>query len=409
MDFPCLAVTEGPDKGKWFPLKPGTGNLIGRFQDVAYHLNDPRVSRFHAELQVEGGAVTVLDNGGSGGTMVNGQKVTSLALRPGDSIQLGDSTLRYLTEPQGDAETLKKLPVPTEYDPAATDQLAELSGQAVSHYQVGRALGKGATGMVFRATDTKTNQAVALKVMQPAFARNDDDMQRFVRAMQAMLPLKHPNIVAVYAAGKSGPHCWAAMELVEGESMTEVIRRIGVAGMLDWKHAYRVAVHIGRALAYAHGKGIVHRDISPANVMMRAADKTAVLGDLMLAKALEGNAARQITRPGELVGDVNYMSPERTGGGEAPDPRSDLFSLGATCYALLTGKPPFAGANLIETITNLRTADPAKPSAFQMGIPSSFEGAVLKLLAKKPAERYQTADELVADLERIGKLAGATA
>ncbi|HUR52507.1 MAG TPA: FHA domain-containing protein, partial [Gemmataceae bacterium] len=156
MNFPCLAVTDGPDKDKWFPLKDGVGNLIGRFQEVAYHLNDPRVSRFHAELKVENGVVTVLDNGGSGGTMVNGTKVSSQVLRPGDSIQLGDTTLRYLTQPQGEAETLSKVPSPTEYDPAATDQLVELGGTTMSHYQIGGVLGKGATGMVFRALDTQT-------------------------------------------------------------------------------------------------------------------------------------------------------------------------------------------------------------------------------------------------------------
>src|SRR5688500_16926685 len=114
--------------------------------------------------------------------------------------------------------------------------------------------------MVFRARDAESGQAVALKVMQPAYARNDDEMQRFVRAMRAMMPLRHENVVAVYSAGKSGPYCWAALELVEGEGLTDVIKRIGVAGMLDWKYAFRVAVHIGRALEYARGQGIIHRD-----------------------------------------------------------------------------------------------------------------------------------------------------
>jgi serine/threonine protein kinase len=141
---------------------------------------------------------------------------------------------------------------------------------------------------------------------------------------------------------------------------------------------------------------------------VRAEDKTVKLGDLMLAKALEGTLAEQVTKPGEVVGDLNYMSPERTkGGGEPVDGRSDLFSLGATCYALLTGKPPFAGKTLVETVTRIRTAEPVAPQTFQMGIPSSFEGAILKLLAKRPNDRYPSASELVKDLERIGRLSGA--
>ena len=114
----------------------------------------------------------------------------------------------------------------------------------------------------------------------------------------------------------------------------------------------------------------------------------AELSDLVLAKAMEGSLALQVTKPGEIVGDVNYMSPERTRGqSDLVDPRSDLFSLGATCYALLSGKPPFGGATLVETITKVRNAEPLKPSTFQLGIPTAFEGAVLKLLAKRPVMR----------------------
>jgi serine/threonine protein kinase len=261
---------------------------------------------------------------------------------------------------------------------------------------------------VFHATDTADGKQVALKVMQPAFARHEEEMQRFVRAVKTMLPLRHPNLVTLYGAGKSGPYCWVAMELVEGESLTQVIARIGVAGMLDWKRAFRAALHVGRALDYAHAQGIIHRDIAPANILERAEDKSVKLGDLMLAKALEGALAAPVTKPGDVVGDLNYMSPERTrGAGEPVDGRSDLFSLGATCYALLTGKPPFAGRTLVETITRIRTAEPVAPRTFQIGIPSSFEGAILKLLAKLPEDRYPNAGELVKDLERIGRLTGA--
>lgn len=403
--YPQIAVIAGPDKGKWYPVHPGAGHMVGRHQDAAYKLSDMRASRFHCALTADGDTVTVADNGGSGGTLVNGVALTAAhRLRHGDSLQVGETVLKFLTGPVSEATTVRGLTAPAEYDPAATDELAELAGRTMSRYQIGEPLGKGSTGMVFRATDTEDGREVALKVMQPAYARNDDDMGRFVRAMKAMLPLKHPNLVEVLAAGRSGPYCWAAMELVDGESLTEVIRRIGIAGMLDWKYAYRVMAHVARGLEHAHAHGIVHRDVAPPNILVRAADKTVKLGDLMLAKALEGNLAQQITRPGELVGDVNYMSPERSaGGGAAPDARSDLFGLGATCYALLSGKPPFQGATLVETVTKLRTAEPLKPSTFQMGVPHTFEAVVLKLLNKLPDHRFQTAKELLAELAVIGR------
>jgi len=164
---------------------------------------------------------------------------------------------------------------------------------------------------------------------------------------------------------------------------------------------------VARGLAYAHGKGVIHRNVTPANIMIRAADKQALLGDLMLAKALEGSLAKQVTKPGEVAGDVNYMSPERTRGiSDEVDARSDIFSLGATMYALLAGKSPFAGSTLVETVTKLRTAEPIKPSNFQMSIPGPFEGVIMKMLAKSPAARYQTAAEVVAELERIGRFNG---
>jgi serine/threonine protein kinase len=409
MSTPQLVVIAGPDKDRTYTLQPGT-NVLGRHQDALYRLNDMRASRHHCEVIWDGsGPVALRDNGSVSGTVVNGTRVTETILKHGDTVQVGETILRFQTGPTADASTLQVgAPRPAaEYDEQATDQLAELTGRMLVRYQVGEVLGKGTTSMVFRAVNTEDGTPVALKVMQPAFARDEDEMGRFVRAMRAMLPLSHPNLVKVLAAGRNGPYCWAAMELVEGESLTEVIRRIGAAGMLDWKYAFRVGLDVGRALAYAHGQGIIHRDVTPANILIEAAARRARLGDLMLAKALEGALARQITRPGEIVGDVNYMSPERTmGGGTTVDARSDLFSLGATCYALLSGKPPFLGASLVETLTKIRTAEPLKPSTFQMGIPSAFEGAILKLLAKKPEDRYQTAAEWVAELERIGKFNG---
>ena len=386
--------------------------MMGRHADTAYTLADGRVSRQHCEVRNQSGVVTVVDKGGSGGTLVNGSKVVERVLAHGDTLQVGDTLLKLVAREEATAATtLAGAPVPNaEHDPKAVDQLAELAGRKLSHYLLGKPLGKSSTSVVFRATDNQSGQEVALKVMLPEYARNEEDMQRFVRAMKTMLPLQHSNLVTVFGAGKSGPYCWCAMELVEGESLTEVIKRIGVAGMLDWKYAFRVGVHVSRALEYAHGQGIIHRNVSPANVLMRTADKVVKLGDLMLAKALDGALAQQVTRPGELVGDLNYMSPERTQGqADKIDGRSDLFGLGATCYALLTGKPPFAGTSLVDTITKIRNAEPVKPTTFQIGIPGQFEGVILKLLAKRPEDRYQTAGEVVKELERIGRYNGAQA
>jgi serine/threonine protein kinase len=130
---------------------------------------------------------------------------------------------------------------------------------------------------------------------------------------------------------------------------------------------------------------------------------------LTLAKAMEGIMAKQITRPGEIIGDVVYMSPERTRGTTELDARSDLYGLGATLYALLTGRPPFTGSTVVEKITRIRQMEPEKPTKYQMSIPSAFEGLVLRLLSKRPEDRFQNASEMLKELMRIGKFTGAQA
>jgi serine/threonine protein kinase len=401
-----LVVVAGPDKGRSFTLTPGETVQVGRSQASTTRLTDPSVSRVHCELEWDGHRA-VLINVSTAGTLVNGKPAAQQELKPGDVIRVGSSELRFHLGDIADASTV----TPGQRGPGAPagasgDLLGGLVGQTLSHYSVETLLARGASGAVFRAKDNEDGKTVALKVLQPEFAKNEEEMQRFIRAMKTVLPLRHPNLITLYAAGKTGAFCWVAMEFVEGESMTQVIQRIGVAGMLDWRYGYRVAVHIGRALEHAHGQHIIHRNVTPQNILLRSSDKVAVLGDLMLAKALEGTLAQQITRPGELVGDVAYMSPERTRGTADVDGRSDLYGLGATVYALITGRPPFTAGTLPELITKIRNAEPEKPQKYQMSVPPLFQGTVLKLLAKRPDERFQTASELLAELDRVGKFGG---
>jgi serine/threonine protein kinase len=397
-----LIVIAGPDKDSRFLLQEGEA-LLGRNPNCLYRVTDPRVSRAHCEIQMKGGRVIVADKGSAGGTLVNGVKVRSREIQHGDVIQAGETILRLQA---GEEATTLKPPAakpPRQRPPQAAGNLTELIGQKLSHFEIGEVIGKGQIGVVFRAVDTDHGKPVALKVLQREFSKDREEIQRFIRAMKTMLPLRHRNLIVLYGAGKTAGYCWISMELVEGESLTQVIQRIGVAGMLDWRHAYRVAVHIGRALDYAHGRQIIHRNITPQNVIIQASDNEAKLGDLMLAKAMEGKLAEQITKPGELVGDVNYMSPERTRYNSDLDGRADIFSLGAMVYALLTGRPPFAGNTLVETLTKIHGSRPVPPTEYQMSIPGQFQDVVLKMLAKRPAERFQTAGELVDQLDRVGK------
>lgn len=406
-----LHVIAGPDAGRTFTIQDSPDSLVGRGHNCLYRLNDPRASRAHAFIKLEGDRATIEDNGGSGGVIVNGQTVQSHLLKLGDVIQVGDTQLRVaMGDFPLDVALAAMAGSPTMNQPAtpSPDALESLVNTTLAHYEIGPVIGKGRVGMVFHATDTKDTRPVALKVLMPEFSQNDEEMQRFIRGMKTALPLRHPNLVTFYGAGKTGQYCWIAMEYIAGENYRQIIDRLGVASTLDWKHAFRAAVHVARALAYAHGEGIIHRNITPTNILRDATNNTVKLGDLMLAKALEATSSELITRPGELVGDVEYMSPERTRGTTEIDARSDLYGLGALTYALLTGRPPCDGKTLVEKVTRIRQVVPEKPTKFQMTTPSTFEGVVMKLLEKDPKKRFQTADEVVAELERIGKYSGAT-
>jgi pSer/pThr/pTyr-binding forkhead associated (FHA) protein len=402
-------VVAGPDQGRVFTLNAGRDLMLGRSAQAQYQLTDPRVSRNHCQVLLQGEDVVVVCNGGSGGTFVNGKQVQRQVLKPGDVLKIGDTLLRLqigdLALDVARAQTV----APREAAPpaaASVEQLNELVGKTLAHFGISLVIGTGRTCIVCHATDTKDGRPVALKVLQPEFSQNEEDMQRFVRGMKTVLPLRHPNLVTLHGAGKTGPYCWAAMEYVAGENMQQVINRIGVAGMLDWRHAFRASLHVARALEYAHDQNILHRNVTPTNILRDATSKVVKLGDLMLAKALEGPLANQVTRPGEILGDVDYMSPERSRGTDV-DGRSDLYGLGATAYALLTGRPPCGGASLVEKIANLRQTVPERPTKFQMSIPSQFEGVVMKLLAKRPEDRFASAHDLIKELERVGRFSGA--
>jgi serine/threonine-protein kinase len=289
-----------------------------------------------------------------------------------------------------------------------SERLAELTGHTLAHYAVGQMIGRGQSGLVFRARDIHKGRDVALKVLWPEFTRDDAEVQRFVRSMKTALTLRHPNVVPLFGAGRKKPYCYIAMEFIEGESLTQMLQRLGIANRLDWKHVFRGAVHLTRALAFAHSQHIIHRNLTPQNVLVRSSDKTVLLGDLFLAKALEGGLAAHLTRPGEVLGDIRYMAPERLEGHANVDERSDLYSLGALMYTLLAGHPPFEGATLFDLILKVRSQEPENPKKYQMSVPDSFSGVVLRLLAKRPVDRYQSADELLNDLERMAKFVGVT-
>jgi serine/threonine protein kinase len=418
-----LIIVGGPEKGRTFSLDDGQTLFIGRGQASDTKINDPQMSRMHCRIQVDGGRTTLFDDGSSSGTLIGGVKISEQDLQPGDVFQVGDTQIRYVLQSNPHDRTTvignpilapasfkapASLKAPANPNPVIAP-LKNLLGQSLAHYRLDSIIAEGNSGMVFKAHDSEKNRVAAVKVLRPDPTHSEEQKERFVRAMKTMLPVRSPHIVQLFNAGKNGPYCWCAMEYVDGESMTAVIRRIGVEGMLDWREAFRVAVHIGRALQTAFEQSIIHRNVTPANIVRRHADRVCLLGDLMLAKALDGSLAKQVTMPGQLIGEVAYMSPERTRDAQTADHRSDIYGLGATLYALLTGRPPFDGDSLPELIRLVRTEEPRKPKEFQLSINEMFQDSVLKMLAKRPDDRFRNPGELLRALDRVGRYANVEA
>jgi serine/threonine protein kinase len=398
-----LRVTAGPDVSRNFDLTEGLTLTIGRGEKSNTKLTDASVSRLHCTVRWEDGKFVLTDLDSVGGTLVDGQKVKEHVLKHGQEFQIGGTRLKLHTTGIADAATLM----------AAQKQARELkpdegvlTGTTIKHYELGPVLARGHTGTIYKGKDTRDGKDVAVKVLHADFTKDDEEVQRFVRAMTTAIELKHPNLIALYAAGKQGDTCWYAMEYVDGDPLTKLIEKFGTLKMLDWKFALTVGVHIAQALEVAHEKHIIHRNISPENIMIRKKDNAAKLGGMMLAKALEGIKAKQITKPGELVGDIAYMAPERTKSDVEVDTRADIYGLGATIYALLTGKPPFAGKTLVETIAQIRQSDPVPPKKFQLSIPDKFQDVVMTMLAKRPELRYQTPAQAARALEQVAKFQG---
>lgn len=432
-----LLVTRGPNMGTAFQLEQQGTYIVGREDDCSIRLDDPRVSRHHCQISLEGGRATLQDLNSSWGTHVNGQPITTHALQPGDVVRLSETEMRFevptsaaaatwqpgQSMPQDNAPAAASAPPPQAPpapapisqtppqpqpappnpapapppEPALGQRLAHLVGGTVHRYEVLEVLAEARTGVVFRANDPKKDRQVALKVLWPELSESEQDTQRFVRAVKTVMGVKHPNLVELHGAGKSHNHCWVAVELVEGDSLAARVKADGVT----WQQSLGIAMHIASALEAAADKGFVHRNITPTHILIRSRDGMAKLGDLMLAKAMEGSEAAQVTRAGETVGDIPYLAPEQLSSSSTVDIRADIYSLGASLYAGLTGQPPCGSGSLGSMLIAIQSKPPQDPREFNASIPENFAALLMKTLEKSPDDRFQTPTELLEALEHV--------
>jgi serine/threonine-protein kinase len=260
--------------------------------------------------------------------------------------------------------------------------------------------------MDFHARDQKTGQDVALRVLAPRFPASNAEMQQFLNAFRVVLPLRHPHVVSVYNAGRNPPYCWLAMEEVPGQTLADVIEQLDPPGKYAWQHALRLGIDLCRALNYVYHHRLSHRNITPASIVLRASNKAACLNNLLLAQAVQGSTLDLATREAIFQAELPYYSPERMRGLGEADILSDIYSLGACMYARCTGRPPYQGPSVAETIEQIHGAPLPSLRQLQPAIPRAFEAVVAKMLARTREDRYRTPAWVLASLEFIAASEG---
>lgn len=257
----------------------------------------------------------------------------------------------------------------------------------LGQYELLELLGQGGMSVVYKGRHRITEQPVALKVLPPELAAHSQVKSRFVEEARALAQLDHPNIVHLYNFGEENGSFVLAMQLVAGKTWERLIFE---NKKLSWQNTARIAVDVLRALEYAHGRGVIHRDMKASNVLVRASDGAATVMDFGIAKM---TTSSRLTATGQTMGTVRYMSPEQVRGQDV-DASTDLYSLGATIYESLTGETPFDGSTHFEIMSKHLTEPPRPPSAHGVELPAGLEELVLRCLAKAPADRHSSAREL---------------
>jgi serine/threonine protein kinase len=288
-----------------------------------------------------------------------------------------------------------------------------LINQTISHYRIVGKLGNGGMGVVYEAEDLTLGRKVALKFLPPRLSQDQNALDRFLLEARAASALNHPNICTIYAVEKgvheaSEEQSFIAMELLEGQNLAQKL----YSGPVPLDRLLDIAIQLADALDAAHAKGIIHRDVKPANIFVTQRGQVKVL-DFGLAKltrpemgmetigaTAESPAPAHLTSPGATVGTISYMSPEQARGEEL-DRRTDLFALGTVIYQMATGKLPFEGATSAVVFHAILQSDPIPILQLNPTLPSKLQEIVEKLLEKDRDLRYQSAADLRGDLKRL--------
>jgi serine/threonine protein kinase len=367
-----LKVTKGPDTGKTLTLTPGKAYSIGSDESSDLVLTDPMVLAGHCTVTPETGGLMLRNRTASAGTFVGDKKISQARLGPNVVFRVGETDLTVLPAPR----TAKRTPGPD-----------ALVGKILGGYKILEVVGEGGMGKVYKATQLSLHRDVALKVLRDKLAKDESFRGLFINEARAAAQLVHPNVVQVYDAGSEGDVTFFSMEFLGQGSVEEILQR---DKKMAWEQAILMVLEAAHGLAYAEGKGIVHRDIKPDNLMLNE-DGRIKIADLGLAKQGEG------AKDQGIIGTPHFIPPEQALG-KTVDTRADIYSLGATFFRMITGRTVFTGSTAKEIVLKHIKEPPPAASSIEKEIPDDVDLVISRMLAKDPEQRYATAQDIISAL-----------
>lgn len=442
-----LTITSGEDQGKTFRLTDGETKVVGRGSKSDIILRDACISRQHSRFRLENGGCYVMDMGSRNGTAVNGRKISEeVRLADDDLVEFGTTkaevrirtgpelarpaakpaptaptpqmeapTIRANFEPQPPRKSVAEdteesvravLERRKESAPAPSPQLYALQGEPGD--LVGRVIGgcraeemltRDEISHVYRATQISMDRPVALKVLAPGMTKDNAAVERFIAAARAGGKLSHPNIVQVYDAGEENGIYFIALEFIGGSSVRRLLVERGRNRPLPLRQAVEIAEQIAGALAYAHAQTVIHRSVSPDTVLVTS-HGIAKLANLGFLQNLEDSGLLHTPSPPRRPGDLPFIAPEQLADERSATAQSDLYSLGAVLFMMVTGQPPFRGTTEKEIVERVIKGERETVRRLQRDVPEDLAQIIERALAKSEADRFLNASELRAALQQ---------